>query len=56
MKKLGRPPLPKGAHQTYDRLAVYPHTKKKILKNAAKKKMNIVDYIEEAVSETKNTD
>lgn len=49
-KKLGRPPLPKSKLKTYQRMAVYPQTHKRIVKNAKKANMKIVDYMEKEVS------
>lgn len=50
-KKRGRPALPASKRQTYQRLAVYPETHKRIVKNAKKSKMNIVDYVDKEIPE-----
>lgn len=48
-KRQGRPPMPKALRKTYQRLAVYPPTYKRIKDNAKAAKMTVVDYIEEVV-------
>lgn len=49
IKKQGRPPLPKSLRKTYQRLAVYPPTYKRIRDNAKAEGESIVDYIEKII-------
>lgn len=48
-KKRGRPALPVSQRQTYKRLAVYPETHKRIVKNAKAKGEHIIDYVDNVV-------
>ena len=51
VKKRGRPTLPKGQRKSlqYQRIAVRSTTHKRIVKNAKKAKLPIVDYLEETI-------
>lgn len=46
-KRRGRPPLPKSQRKTYQRVAMYKKTHKRLVKDAATADQSIVDYLEE---------
>ncbi len=48
-RRPGQPKKPDELKAKYERMAVLPDTYKRIKKNAKKKKMKIVNYIEEIV-------
>lgn len=48
-KRQGRPPMPKALRKTYQRLAVYPPTYKRIKDNAKEAGMTVVDYVEDVI-------
>lgn len=47
--KAGRPPIPEHKKKSYQRIAVYSHTHRRIVKNARKKGVTMVDYVDDIV-------